>query len=102
MEHCYLNLPEDMVEGNPLDFENINEKQDEDYGLSQSLMRHPIWYSCKNINDVNDIFCYTKADNNAANWKIALPIDLIRPTIMWYHQVTGHPGSKRLYRYIHQ
>ncbi len=29
-EHCYLNLPEDMVEDNPLDLENIKEKQDED------------------------------------------------------------------------
>jgi hypothetical protein len=31
-----------------------------------------------------------------------LPKDLIVPTIRWYHQVTGHPGSKRLYQYIHQ
>ena len=28
-EHCYLNLPEDMVEDNPLDLENIKEKKDE-------------------------------------------------------------------------
>jgi hypothetical protein len=96
VEHCYLNLPEDMVEHNPLDLENIKEKQDEDNDLSQSLMRHPTWYSRKNINDVNDILCYTKPGDNVANWKIALPRDLIRPTIMWYHQVTGHPGSKRL------
>ena len=26
-KHCYLNLPEDMVEDNPLDLENIKEKQ---------------------------------------------------------------------------
>ena len=26
VEHCYLNLPEDMVEDNPLDLENIKEK----------------------------------------------------------------------------
>ncbi len=38
MEHCYLNLPEDMVEDNPLDLENIKEKQDEDNDLSQSFM----------------------------------------------------------------
>ncbi len=82
VEHCYLNLPEEMVEDNPLDLENIKEKQDEDNDLSQSLMRHPTWYSCKNINDVNDILCYTKPGNNAANWKIVLPRDLIRPTIM--------------------
>jgi hypothetical protein len=40
-EHCYLNLPEDMVEDNPLDLENIKEKQDEDNDLHQSLTKHP-------------------------------------------------------------
>ena len=101
-EHCYLNLPEDMVEDNPLDLENIKEKQDEDNDLQQSLTKHPDWYSRKNINDVNDILCYTKPGDNAANWKIVLPKDLILPTIRWYHQVTGHPGSKRLYQHLHQ
>ena len=38
---CYLNLPEDMVEDNPLDIENIKEKQDEDNDLQQSAIRHP-------------------------------------------------------------
>ncbi len=41
VEHCYLNLPEDMVEDNPLDLENIKEKQDEDNDLSQTLLKHP-------------------------------------------------------------
>ncbi len=40
-KHCYLNLPEDMVEDNPLDLENIQEKQDEDNDLQQSLTKHP-------------------------------------------------------------
>ena len=80
-EHCYLNLPEDMVEDNPMDLENIKEKQDEDNDLQQSLNKHPDWYSRKNINDVNDILCYTKQGDNAANWKILLPKDLILPTI---------------------
>jgi hypothetical protein len=101
-EHCYLNLPEGMVEDNPLGLENIEEKQDEDNDLHQSLTKHPTWYSCKNINDVNDILCCTKPGDNAANWKIVLPTDLIVPTIRWNHQVTGHPGSKRLYQHIHQ
>ncbi len=101
MEHCYLNLPEDMVEDNPLGLEHIKEKQDENNDLSHALLRHPTWYSRKNINDLNDILCYTKPGDNVANWKIALLRDLTRPTIMWYHQVTGHPGSKRLYQYMH-
>jgi hypothetical protein len=91
-----------MVEENPLDLENIKEIQDEDYDLQQSFTRHPDWYSCKNINDVNNILCYTKLGDNAANWKIVLPKDLILPTIRWYHQVTVHPGSRRLYQHLHQ
>jgi hypothetical protein len=101
-EHCYLNLTEDMVEDNPLDLENIKEKQDEDNDLQQSLTKHPTWYSHTNSNDVKDILCYTKPGDYAANWEIVLPKDLIVPTIRWYHQVTGHPGSKRLYQHIHQ
>jgi hypothetical protein len=101
-EHCYLNLPEDMVEDNPLDLENIKEKQDEDNDLHQSLSKHPTWYNSKNINEVNNILCFTKPGDNTANWKIVLPKELIIPNIRWYHQVTGHPGSKRLYQHTHQ
>jgi hypothetical protein len=74
-EYCYLNLPEDVVEDNPLDFENIKEKQDEDNNLQQSLTKYPTWNSRKNINEVDDILCYTKPGDNAANWKIVLPKD---------------------------
>ncbi len=102
VEQCYLNLPEDMVEDNPLDLENIKERQDEDDRLTKSTVRHPTWYSHKTINDVEDILCYTKLGDNAANWRIALSEDLILPTIKWYHQVTGHPCSKKLYRQLSQ
>ena len=102
VEQCYLNLPEDMVEENPLDLENMKERQDEDDNLIQSTVRHPTWYSHKTINDIKDILCYTKPGDNAASWRIALREDLILPTIKWYHQVTGHPGSKRLYEQLRQ
>ena len=72
-EQCYPNLPENLVEDNPLDLENIKEKQDEDDNLMQSTVKHPTWYSCKTNNDVEDIICYTKPGDNAANWRIALP-----------------------------
>jgi hypothetical protein len=64
-----------MIEDNPLDLENIKEKQDEDNDLQQSLTKHPNWYTHKNINDVDNILCYTKPGDNAANWKIVLPKD---------------------------
>jgi hypothetical protein len=36
IDHCYLNLPEDMIETNPLNMENIKEKQGQDADLQQS------------------------------------------------------------------
>jgi len=103
-DHCYLNLPEDMLEDNPLDIENIKEKQKLDNELQQSAIKHPEWYSQKKFNGVMNVLCYTKPGDDSANWKIkiALPKELIRPTVKWYHQVTGHPGSKRLYEQIKQ
>jgi hypothetical protein len=87
-----------MVEDNPLDWENIRERQDHDEKLMQSTVKYPEWYSCKTINNVEDILCYTKLGDNPANRKMALPEDLIIPTVKWRHHVTGHPGSKwRLY-----
>jgi hypothetical protein len=83
VEQCYLNLPEDMVEGNPLDLENIKERQNHDGKLMQSAVKYPEWNSCKTIKDVKDILCSTKPADNPANWKIALPEDLIKPTVKW-------------------
>jgi hypothetical protein len=46
--------------------------------------------------------CYTKSVDNPSNWKIALPKELVKFTAKCYHQVTGHPGSKRFYEQIRQ
>jgi hypothetical protein len=43
-----------------------------------------------------------KPGDNPSIWKIALTKELIKPTVKWYHPVTGHPGSKRLYEEICQ
>ena len=102
IDHCYLNLPEDMVENNPLNMENIKEKQDQDADLQQSATQHPEWYSGKNINSIANVLCYTRPNDDPSNWKITLPNELIEPTVQWYHQGTGHPGSKRLYEHIQQ
>ena len=91
-----------MAEDNPLDIENIKEKQDEDNDLQQTATKHPEWYSCKTFDQVTDVLCYTKPGDNPSKWKLALPKELIRPTVKWYHQVTGHPGSKRFYEQIRQ
>jgi hypothetical protein len=79
-----------MAKDNPLDIENIKEKKDEDYDLQQDATKHPEWYSCKTFDQVTDVLCYINSGDNPSNWKIALPKELIRPTVKWYHQVTGH------------
>jgi hypothetical protein len=91
-----------MVEDNPLDIETIKEKQDEDNDLQQAATKHTEQYSRKTFDQIADVLCYTKPGDNPSNWKLALPKELIRPTVKWYHQVTGHPGSKRLYEQIRQ
>jgi hypothetical protein len=45
VEQCYLNLPKDMVEDNPLDLKNIKERQDHDEKLMQSAVKYPEWYT---------------------------------------------------------
>ena len=72
VEQWYLNLPEDMVEDNPLDLKSIKERQDYDEKLMQSTVKYPDWYIHKAINDVEDILCYTTPGDNSANCKIAL------------------------------
>jgi hypothetical protein len=91
-----------MAEDNLLDIENIKKKQDEDNDLQQTAIKHPERYSRKTFDQVTDVLCYTKPSDIPANWKIALPKKLIRPTVKWYHQVTEHPGSKRLCEQIRQ
>ena len=66
LDHCYLNLPEDMEEDNPLNIENIKEKQDQDDLLQQAAIKHPECYSRKNFTSVADVLCYTKPGDDAS------------------------------------
>jgi len=96
-EECYLNLPDDLVTDNPLDMENIKEKQ----VLQQHADKYSDRFLHRQIGTVDDILCYVKPGYPPNNWKIALPKELLQPTIQWFHQVTGHPGSNRLYMQIY-
>jgi hypothetical protein len=104
LKQCYLNLSGDMVEDNPSAFgsEEYEKKTTPWWKTHAVTVKYPEWYSWKTINNVEDILCYTKPGNNPANWKIALPEDLIKPPIKWYHQINGHPESKRLYGQLWQ
>ena len=38
----------------------------------------------------------TAQDDEATQWKIALPRPAVNPVLKWYHQILGHPGENRL------
>ena len=105
-EECYLNLP-DKISDHPLDMENIKENQNADKELQKQAQRYSDRYTRKRVSAVDDVLCYVKPGDPPANWKIALPQKLLKPTIEWFHRMTGHSGNKRLYmqistRYYHR
>jgi hypothetical protein len=97
---CYLNLPDDEVDTNSLDMENIKEQQDTHDALLQHATKYAYQYTSKRISTIDDILCYIKPGGPPTNWKITLLKSLLQPTIKWFHQVTGHPGRKRLFMQI--
>jgi hypothetical protein len=106
-EECYLNLPAESAVDNPLDMETIKEQQDTDNNLQLQVTKYPDQYVRKSISAVDDVLCYVKPGDPPANWKIALPKSMLQLTIRWFHQISGHPGSKRLHmqissRYYHR
>jgi len=90
-EECFLNLPSDMDDDNPLDLEAVKEEQANDQALQNRVAKYPDRYLTKRIGEVDSIICYRKPGDDPTNWKIALPQALLLPTIKWFHQVTGHP-----------
>lgn len=57
----------------------------------------PKRYTTKEIGKVKDLVCYVReGEDPDKQWKNTLPRSMIKPTIKWFHLVTGHPGSKQL------
>ena len=55
----------------------------------------PIVIFSKNIKTTRKVICHVKpGDNKKENWKVALPRQLLKPTIKWFNLVAGHPGKK--------
>ena len=67
---CYLNLPEiDILEENPLNFQLLAEKQQEDDYLLALQVRFPDQYVNKTHDpDVREIICYIKPGNLPTKW----------------------------------
>ena len=94
---CFLNIPEmNAPAENPLNMEWIREQQN-DPELLASVMKYPERYVNKVV-DGTDILCHIKpGDDPETQWKIALAQGMVLPTINWFHQILGHPGTKTMH-----
>ncbi len=87
--------------------EMIKEQKDADNDLQHQATKYADRYVRKSISSIDNILCYVKPGDPPVNWKIALPKPMLQPAIRWFHQITGHPGSKHLQmqicsRYYHR
>jgi hypothetical protein len=80
--------------------ETIKEQQDADNKLQCQATKYADRYIRKCVSTVDEVLYYVKPGDPLANWKIALPKLMLQPTICWFHQITGHPDSKRLHMQI--
>ena len=96
MFECYLDLPEtENLEQNPLNYKYIQEQQEAYNALLELQQRYPNNYINKCMdNNIDNIICFAKDQNNPiTQWKIELPKQMVKPTVEWFHQGTGHPGQ---------
>jgi len=68
-EDCYLNIPSDIEDENPLDMEVIKEQQLIDNALQQHMLKDADRYTMKRIGTVKDIVCYVKPGDDKSKWK---------------------------------
>jgi hypothetical protein len=57
-EECYLNLPDNMIDTNPLGMDKIKEQQDADDALLHYGTKYADQYTRKRIGTIDDILCY--------------------------------------------
>jgi transposase InsO family protein len=81
----------------PLDYNIIQEGQNNDQDLQQQLASHPDVYQQTIFNGIN-LICHMPQRNNT--WKICIPTTLLPNIVRWYHTVLGHVGIQRLYQTI--
>ena len=82
----FLNHPPLEEMQNPITIQNIQQHQFIDDGLNQLHTQDPRRYPTRYVQD-RPIICYLPDIENERDWKIALPTQLIEPTIRWYHEM---------------
>ena len=97
MLECFLNLPCLNYHGeNPLNDKYLTGQQVEDETLQQLAKGKPDYYVTKTLNG-HDVLCYVKTYGDPeTQWQIALPNQLVIPTIQYFHMILRHPGATRM------
>jgi transposase InsO family protein len=92
----------------PLDFEWMQQQQQQDNELQQLMTRRPNEYIRRDFTDTVSLITYVKPGNDPnREWKICLTEPMLLPMVRWYHIFLGHVGQTRLLntlnmRYHHQ
>ena len=91
---CFMNLPHLNDHGdNPLNYKYLAKQQLEDEKLQQLAKGRFVNYVIRKLNG-HKVLCYVKTyDNPETQWQIALPRQLVIPTIQYFHMILGHPGA---------
>ena len=96
-DECYLNLPYEDIEENPLNLQRIRDKQRNDDSIAKWRQKNPDHFKEVQLGSVEDLIVYIKDIAEPNNWRIVLPDSMLDETVKWFHIVTGHPGAKRLH-----
>ncbi|MHA7811731.1 MAG: integrase zinc binding domain-containing protein, partial [Marinobacter adhaerens] len=97
LTESFLNYPPLDQMPNPITILNIQQHQFQDVGLNVMRQNNPYRFPVKEIQG-RPVICYRERENDPeGSWKIALPTELMQPTLIWYHFVLGHCGVHRLY-----
>ena len=97
MIKCFLNLPRlNDHHSNRLNYKYLAKQQVEDEKLQQLAKGKPDNYVMKTLNG-NEVLCYVKTYGNPeTQWQIALPRQLVIPTIQYFHTILRNPGATRM------
>jgi transposase InsO family protein len=80
----------------PFRFQTIHEYQQNNPQMRELVNLLPDRYFIQQLDNV-PIICRRDHRNNDNSWKIALPNDMLRPLVKWFHEATVHSlGMDRL------
>ena len=88
-------------EEHPLNYKYIRDNQQTCKRLEQERRRRPNMYFEKELAPDVKVICYASTPANKDEfWRIALPDNILKETIEWFHIAMGHPDRNRLREFL--